>query len=282
MRPIWKGSISFGLVTIPTVVFSATSATEKVSFRMLRKSDLSPIRYKRVAEVDGKEVPWEQIVKGYEYEKGKFVVFDDKDFDSVELESTDTIAIQDFVELAQINPIYFNTPYYLEPMKGGAGAYALLRDVLADTGKVGIAKVTMRSREHLAAIKANGTLLVMELMHFSHEIAPAEAIKVPAEKKTGARELTMAKTLIEQMTSEWDPERYKDEYTTALMKLIDQKIKAGGKEIPGHKKKAPAATNVVDLVKVLQESLSAAGKSAKPAARTTKTRKRTAARKRAA
>lgn len=281
MRPIWKGSISFGLVSIPIAVLPATSSSEKVSFKMLRKDDLSPIRYKRIAEVDEKEVPWDQIVKGYQYEKGKFVVFDEKDFDAVELESTDTIAIQDFVEVAQINPIFFATPYYLEPMKGGAGAYALLRDVLAETGKVGIAKVTMRSREHLSAIKANGPLLVMELMHFAHEIAPAEAIKVPAEKKLGAREKTMAKTLVDQMSSEWSPDRYKDEYTTALMKLIDQKIKAGGKEVPGPKRQAPAATNVVDLVKVLQESLSAAGKS-KPAARATKAKRRTAHRKRAA
>ena len=275
MRPIWKGSISFGLVTIPIAVLPATSGSEKVSFKMLRKGDLSPIRYKRIAEVDSKEVPWEQIVKGYEYEKGKFVVFDEKDFDSVELESTDTIAIQDFVEVAQINPIFFNTPYYLEPMKGGAGAYALLRDVLAETGKVGIAKVTMRSREHLAAIKANGPLLVMELMHFAHEIASVEAIKVPSDKKIGAREKTMAKTLVDQMSSEWNPERYKDEYTTALMELIEKKIKAGGKEIPGQKRHTPAATNVVDLVKVLQESLSAAGKS-KPAARPAKSKKRVA------
>src|SRR5215207_377395 len=280
MRPIWKGSISFGLVTIPIAVLPATSGSEKISFKMLRKGDLSPIRYKRIAEVDGKEVPWDHIVKGYEYEKGNFVVFEEKDFDAVELASTESIAIQDFIELSDIDPIYFSTPYYLEPMKGGAAAYALLRDVLAETGKVGIAKVTMRSREHLAAVKANGSLLVMELMHFAHEIAPAEAIKVPAEKQIGAREKEMAKTLIDQMTSEWDPERYKDEYTTALMKLIDQKIKAGGKEIPGPKRQAATATNVVDLVKVLQESLSAAGKS-KPA-RATKSKKRVAHSKHAA
>jgi DNA end-binding protein Ku len=132
--------------------------------------------------------------------------------------------------------------------------------VLAETGKVGIAKVTMRNREHLAAVKADGSLLVMELMHFAHEIASADAIKVPAEKKLGAREKEMAKTLVNQMTSEWEPERYKDEYAAAVMKLVDEKVKAGGKELPGHKKVAPAATNVVDLVKVLQESLAAAGK----------------------
>jgi DNA end-binding protein Ku len=261
MRPIWKGSISFGLVTIPISVLPATSSSEKISFKMLRKTDLSPIRYKRTAETDGKEVAWGDIVKGYEYEKGKFVVFEEKDFDAVELPSTDTIAIQDFVQLDEINPVFFHTPYYLEPMKGGAGAYALLRDVLGETGKVGIAKVTMRNREHLAAVKANGSLLVMELMHFAQEIAPADAIQVPADKKIGTREKEMAKTLVASMTSAWKPEQYHDDYADALMKLVDEKVKAGGKELPGHKKHAPAATNVVDLVKVLQESLAATGKS---------------------
>src|SRR3954466_289893 len=141
MRPIWKGSISFGLVTIPIAVLPATSSSEKISFKLLRRSDLSPIRYKRIAEADGKEVPWDQIVKGYEYEKGKFVIFEEKDFDAVELESAETILIQDFVNLDDIDPVFFHTPYYLEPMKGGGTAYALLRDLLAETGKAGIAKV---------------------------------------------------------------------------------------------------------------------------------------------
>lgn len=257
-RPIWKGSISFGLVTIPVQVLPATSATEKISFRMLRKSDLSPIKYKRVAEVDSEEVPWDQIVKGYEYEKGKFVVFDEADFDKVELASVDSIAIQEFVKLDEINPIFFDKPYYVEPLKGGAGAYGLLRDVLARTGKVGIGKVALRNRQHLAALKANGSLLVLELMHFANEIAPAESIKVP-ESKLGARELEMARTLVDQMSGDWDPEQYTDEYADAVMKLIDQKIKAGGKEIPGRKREAPAATNVIDLVAVLQKSLQESG-----------------------
>lgn len=183
MRPIWKGSISFGLVTSPISVFPATSSAEKISFKMLRRGDLSPIRHKRIAEVDGKEVPWGDIVKGYEYEKEKFVVFEDKDFDAVELPSTDTIAIQDFVEFDQIDPIYFHTPYYLEPLKGGAGAYALLRDVLAETRKVGITKITRRNREHLAAVKADRSLLVMELMHFATEIAPRRGDQRPRRSK---------------------------------------------------------------------------------------------------
>ncbi|MEO7597597.1 MAG: Ku protein [Opitutus sp.] len=280
MRSIWKGSISFGLVTIPIAVYPATSSREKLSFNMLRKRDLSPIRFKRVAEADGKEVPWEDIVKGYKYEKDKYVVFEEKDFDAVELTSTDTISIQDFVDLNQINPIYFHTPYYLEPMKGGNGAYALLRDVLAETEKVGIAKVTLRNREHLAAVKAHGTLLVMELMHFAQEIASADEIKVTAEKPIGSREKEMAKTLLNQMTTDWDPERYKDEYAAAVMKLIDQKVAAGGKEVPGPKQKSQPATNVIDLVKVLQESLAAAGKPKSSA--TAKKKKKSASQTRAA
>ena len=280
MRSIWKGSISFGLVTIPIAVYPATSSREKISFNMLRKRDLSPIRFKRVAETDGKEVPWEEIVKGYQYEKGKYVIFEEKDFDAVELKSTDTISIQDFVDLNQINPIYFHTPYYLEPMKGGNAAYSLLRDVLSETKKVGIAKVALRNREHLAAVKAHGSLLVMELMHFAQEIASPDEIKVTAEKPIGSREKEMAKTLLNQMTTDWEPERYKDEYADAMMKLIEQKVAAGGKEVPGPKQKAQPATNVIDLVKVLQDSLAATGK-AKPAT-AAKKKKRTAGHTKAA
>lgn len=280
MRAIWKGSISFGLVTIPIAVYPATSGSEKVSFNMLRKGDLSPIKFKRVAEVDGKEVAWGDIVKGYQYEKGKYVTFEDKELDAVELESTQTVAIQDFVDLDQINPIFFHTPYYLEPEKGGGAAYALLREALAETGKVGIAKVALRNREHLAAVKAQGQLLVMELMHFAQEIAPAEAIRVPTQKALGAREKEMAKTLLQQMTTEWDPEKYRDEYAAAVNKLIEQKIKAGGKEVSARKDQGKPATNVIDLVEVLQASLKSAGKTAKAATPTKK--KKTGSNSRAA
>lgn len=155
----------------------------------------------------------------------------------------------------------------------------MLREVLAETGKVGIAKVTMRNREHLAAVKPDRDLLLMELMHFAHEIASPDAIKIPTDRKIGAREKDMAKTLVKQMTDDWHPEQYKDEYAEAVMKLVDEKIKAGGKEIPAPKKHAPAATNVVDLVKVLRESLAAAGQggtTAKPAKPAGKAKKRSA------
>jgi DNA end-binding protein Ku len=272
MRAIWKGSISFGLVNIPVGLQNA-SRVEELKFRLLRAHDLSPVNYKRVAEVDGKEVPWNEIVKGYEYEKGKYVVLKDDDFKRVDLEATDTIDIVDFVEVAQINPVFFYKPYYLEPLKGGAGAYHLLRQVLLDTGKVGISKVIIRTRQHLAAVKANGDLLVLELMRFADELVPAAAIKAPAEKKLQPRELTMAKTLVNQMSEDWDPDRYSDEYRSALMKLIDKKVASGGKALPGEGHRPKATTNVIDLAAVLQQSLTEAGKhkkGAKPEKRKTR------------
>jgi DNA end-binding protein Ku len=271
MRPIWKGSISFGLVSIPVALVNA-SRQEELKFRLLRAKDLSPVNYKRVAEVDGKEVPWEQIVKGYEYEKGKFVVLKDEDFRRVDLEATDTIDIVDFVDLKEINPVYFYRPYYLEAQKGGAPAYKLLREVLADTNKVGVAKVIIRTRQHLAAVKANGDLLVLDLMRFEDELVPAERIASPEGKKLGAREVKMARTLVDQMTEAWNPGRYTDDYRSALLKLIDAKVKSGGRELP-HKDKAKPATNVVDLLSVLQESLGA-GPKTKSAARKPKPKPR--------
>jgi DNA end-binding protein Ku len=264
MRAIWKGSISFGLVNIP-VSLQTASKTEELKFKLLRSSDLSPVNYKRVAQVDGKEVPWNEIVKGYEYEKDKFVVLKDEDFQRVDLEATDTIDIVDFVELSQINPIFFYKPYYLEPQKGGAAAYKLLRQVLQDTKKVGISKVIIKKRQHLAAVKANGDLLVLELMRFSDELVPASAIKVASEKKPGAREVAMAKTLVNQMSEDWDPDRYTDEYRSALMKLIDKKVASGGKELPAEGHKPKRATNVIDLAAVLQQSLADAAKPKKAA-----------------
>jgi DNA end-binding protein Ku len=262
MRAIWKGSISFGLVNIPVALQNA-SRVEELKFKLLRARDLSPVNYKRVAQVDGKEVPWDEIVKGYEYEKDKYVVLKDEDFRRVDLEATDTIDIVDFVELSQINPVYFYKPYYLEPQKGGAGAYNLLRQVLQDTGKAGISKVIIRTRQHLAAVKANGNLLVLELMRFADELVSPDSIKFPAEKKPGAREVAMAKTLVNQMSEDWDPERYTDEYRSALLKLIDRKIASGGKELPGEAHHARRATNVIDLASVLQRSLDEAAKPAR-------------------
>jgi len=254
MRAIWKGAISFSLVNIPIGLYTATRR-EQLSFRLLRDKDMSPIDYKRVAEADGQEVPWENIVKGYEYEKGKFVVLKDEDFRRVDLEATQTIDIIDFVEQDEIDPMFFDKPYYLEPQKGGAKAYALLRESLRKTGKVGIAKVVIKTRQHLAAVKPYGNLLVLELMHFSEELVKPTALKVPSGVDVGAKELDMALALVESMTDKWDPDKYTDEYRSALLKLIHEKIEHGGKLPPGGGPKKRRTTNVIDLVSVLQESL---------------------------
>ena len=274
MRALWTGSISFGLVTIPVALQNA-SRTEELKFRLLRSKDLSPVNYKRVAEVDGKEVPWADIVKGYEYEKGKFVVLKDEDFQRVDLEATETIDIVDFVALDEINPVFFYKPYYLEPQKGGAGAYHLLRQVLAEANKAGIAKVIIRTRQHLAAVKANGPLLVLELMRFEDELISPGSIKLPPAPASSSKASKMAATLVAQMTEKWDPHRYTDDYKSALMKLIDRKIESGGKSLPKPANKAKPATNVIDLVEVLERSLRSAGK-AKPAGKPKVGRKRAA------
>src|SRR3954454_2833285 len=252
MRSIWKGSISFGLVYIPIAVYPATRE-EKLSFRQLRATDLSPIRYKKVADVDQKEVSADQIVKGFEYERGQFVVLKEEDFAKVRIESTHSIDITDFVDLGQVDPKFFYKPYFLEPQKGGEKAYALLHKALAGTGKIGIAKVVISNREHLASVKPDGLFLILELMHFASEILSPEALKNAPTSAISDKELKMAQTLIESMSVAWEPEKYRDEYRTAVMEMIEQK--AQHKEITGKATPAPKATNVVDLVKVLQESL---------------------------
>lgn len=272
MRSLWKGSISFGLVNIPVSLYPATRS-EELKFRLLRQRDLSPVNYKRVAQLDGREVPWEQIVKGYEYEKGKFVVLKDEDFKRVDIEATQTVDIMDFVRLSEVNPMYFQKPYYLVPDKGGAPAYSLLHAVLTETGKAGVAKVVIRTRQHLAALKAQGDALVLELMHFAHELVDVGELDIPLAKQGARRrELDMAKALVEQMTEPWEPSRYTDDYSSALMALIKEKIASGGK-VSAAPTKRPRATNVIDLASVLQESLKATGGAKKkPAAKAAKRR----------
>ncbi|PYI97815.1 MAG: Ku protein [Verrucomicrobia bacterium] len=257
-RAIWKGSISFGLVNIPIALYPATRR-EELRFRLLRESDLSPVNYKRVAEKDGKEVPWDQIVKGYEYEKGKYVVLKEKDFQRVDVEATQTVDIQDFVEPDEIDPIFFYKPYYLEPQKGGDKAYSLLRDALKDSKKVGVAKVVIKTREYLAGVKPEDGALVLELMHFADELADTSKLHIPKKVEVGKREMKMAKSLIDSMSSKWNPEKYKDDYREALMEVIEEKVEAGGKEIEEKPRKAPKPTKVIDLVSVLQKSLEETG-----------------------
>jgi DNA end-binding protein Ku len=251
MRPTWKGSISFGLVYIPIAVYPATRE-EKLSFRQLRRTDLSPIKYKKVAEADMKEVPADQIVKGFEYERDRYVVLSDEDFGKVKIESTHSIDITDFVDLEQVDPKFFYKPYFLEAQKGGEKAYALLHKALSGTGKIGIAKVVISNREYLAAVKPDGLFLILELMHFASEVLTPEELNRPATA-LNEKELKMAQALIDSMSSEWEPQKYRDEYRDAVMEMIEQKAK--NKKLPTPQVAAPRATNVVDLVKVLQESL---------------------------
>lgn len=290
MRALWKGSISFGLVNIPVSLVNA-SKTEELRFKLLRQTDLSPVNYKRVAQADGKEVPWEQIVKGYEYEKGKFVVLKEEDFQRVDLEATDTIDIIDFVKTKEINPVFFYKPYYMQPGKGGGAAYELLRSVLESEQKVGIAKVVIRTRQHLAAVKPNGERLVLELMRFEDELIQPEEVTIEKSRAPRSNELNMARLLVEQMTGKWDPSKYNDDYRSAMMKLIKKKVEAGGKELPDKARQIKKATNVIDLAEVLKQSLSGAGsssnssasakKASRPAKKSAK-KKTTKGRKRAA
>src|SRR5213596_3514584 len=252
MRPTWKGSISFGLVYIPIAVYPATRE-EKLSFRQLRRTDLSPIKYKKVAEADMKEVPADEIVKGFEYERGRYIVLSDEDFEKVKIESTHSIDITDFVDLELVDPKFFYKPYFLEPQKGGEKAYALLHKALSGTGKIGIAKVVISNREYLASVKPDGLFLVLELMHFASEILTPEELKNGSATAITDKELKMAQSLVESMSVAWEPEKYRDEYRNAMMEIIEQK--AQHKEIATKAPAAPAPTNVVDLVKVLQDSL---------------------------
>lgn len=256
MHAIWKGAISFGLVNIPMSLFPATRKEEEISFRQLRRSDLSPVNYKRVAEADGKEVPWNQIVKGYEYKKDEFVVLSDDDFKSVDIEATQTVDIINFVALAEINPLLFYKPYYMECAKGGDKAYVLLRDALKDSGKIAITKVVLKTRQHLAAIKPEGNGLMLELMHFPHEILDSSEFKSPNARTVTKPELKMALQLIDTMTTEWNPGHYKDEYRQALEAMIERKMKGGGKPVAVAQKKG---TNVINLAAVLQRSIREAG-----------------------
>jgi DNA end-binding protein Ku len=263
MRPIWKGSINFGLVNIPITLYTAVRK-EELSFRLLRAGDLSPINYKRVAEADGKEVPWDKIVKGYEYEKGKFVVLKDEDFRRVDIEATQSVTIESFVEVKEVNPLHFYKPYFMEPQKGADHAYVLLRDALNATGRIGISRVVIKTRQHLAAVKPQGEGLMLELMHFAEDLVGVDEFRTPKSARAAKKEMDMAQSLIKSMSEKWNPAAYKDEYTDALEKVIAQKVKSGGKALPTAKTAAKPA-NVINLMDALKQSLAGGGKTKRTA-----------------
>lgn len=249
---IWSGSINFGLVTIPVKLFTAVRANE-LSFNMLHAKDEGRIKYERICSVDGKPVPWDEIVKGYEYEKGDYVVLTDEDFKKVNPEATQSVDILEFVELDKINPMFFDKPYYLEPTKQGRHAYALLREALVREKKVAIAKVVIRTKETIAAVKPDGDALVLELMHWADELVEQSDLDFPGDIKLPEPEMKMAKMLIDSMSvDEFDPEKFTNTYRDELLAMIE--ARAAGKELPAPKK-APARAKVVNLMDVLQQSL---------------------------
>jgi DNA end-binding protein Ku len=249
---IWSGSINFGLVTIPVKVFTAVKSDD-LSFNMLHAKDEGRIKYERVCSVDGKPVPWDEIVKGYEYEKGQYVILTDEDFKKVNPEATQSVDILEFVELDQINPMFFDKPYYLEPTKQGKHAYALLREALSNSKRVAIARVVIRTKEYIAAVKPLGDALVLELMHWADEIVDTGTLELPASEKLPEAEMKMAKMLIDAMSvDEFEPAKFTNKYHDELLAMIA--ARANGKELP-QAKKAPARSKVVNLMDVLAKSL---------------------------
>jgi DNA end-binding protein Ku len=254
-RSMWKGAISFGLVTIPVAVYPATEE-KSLKFNQLHDEDMGRIRYKRVCAIDGEEVDFDHIVKGYEVEKDRYVVLTDEDLDAVPVESSRAIDIQQFVALDEIDPMLFKKSYYLVPDETGAKAYALLRKALAEENKVGIAKVSFRDKEHLAALRFKDQVFVLETMFWPDEIRAAEFDTVDSDEKVRGNEVDMAKALIDNLTEPWNPEQFKDEYREALLGIVEKKD--AGEPIEALEEAAPA--RVVDLMAALKASVDAAKK----------------------
>lgn len=268
MASIWKGALSFGLVSIPVELKTAVRA-EHVSFRMLYKKDLAPVKFERFSSDGEGPLKWDDIVKGYEYEKGHYLIMGEEDFRAASLGKSSSIEILDFVSQEEIDPRYFETPYYLVPTKGGEKPYALLREAIRNTGVVGVGKIVMRNTQHLVGIKAMGDALVLEIMRFATELVDADDYRFPEATEVRPQELQMAEQLVHNLAGEFDPEKYTDEYRANLMKIIRAKMQ-------GKKVKAADATRegvkdgkVIDLMDRLRESL----KEQKPKRVTTKARK---------
>ena len=277
-RPIWKGHISFGLVNIPVVLYSGEERQGDISFRMLDSRNNARVRYQRVNEITGDEVPWDQIVKAYEYEDDEYIILNDDDFERVAVEATQTVDIEDFVDEEEIPAYYYDKPYILAPGKKGEKGYVLLRETLKRTKKVGIAKVVIRKRQHLAAVIPVGDALILEIMRFAEELRNPEEYDLPGhnlkELKISDKELAMAEQLVGTMAGEWEPEKYRDEYRDALLEWIEQKAKADGEvTLPEPEKQEAPAGEIVDFMSLLKKSVESKGDKAKGK---TKTRPRAA------
>ena len=251
-RALWTGSLSFGLVNIPVEIHTAVKDTGP-HFKLLRKKDKSRIHFQRVAEKDGEVVEWEQIVKGYEYSKGHFIVLTPQDFEKAALKKDRVIDIQDFVAVDAIDDRFFDKPYYLLPGKGGDRAYALLREAIKSSGRIGIAKFVLRTKQRLAAIETIGDALVLSTMRFREELARLEDFDFPAGKGVSKRELQMAERLIEEFAAEWDPDKYTDDYRENIMKVVEAKRDKTAPDL--EEERDPQSAQVVDLMERLRKSL---------------------------
>ena len=254
MAAIWKGTLSFGLVTLPVEMRTAVR-DESLHFRLLHAEDNKPVKYERVCTKDGETVSWDEIVKGYEYSKGKFVIMTDQDFEAAALESSKAIDILEFVKEDEIDPRFFEKPYYLVPGKGGDKAYALLREALRSTNSVGIGKVTIRQKMWLVGIRSVDEAIVVESLRFANELVDSDEYSFPAGKDIRPQELKMAEQLVSNFSDEFDPSKYIDEYRENLLKIIDAKRK--GKTIEFEAPAAPEETKVIDLMDKLRASLDA-------------------------
>jgi DNA end-binding protein Ku len=273
-RELWKGAIQFGLVHIPVSLYPAEQRDE-LSFTMLDRRDLQPVGYKRFNKATGDEVPYEEIVKGYEYDEGRFVTLEKEDFKRANVESTQTVDIVGFVERESLAPFLFEAPYYLAPGKRGDKGYALLRETLVRTGRVGIANVVIRTREHVAALYPVDSVLVLNTLRYATELRDPADLKVPADlevAKVTPKELDMAERLVEDMAIDWDPSRFHDSYRDDLLTMIEQKA-AGKLKAAPKARRAAGGAEVIDFAALLERSLSGkrsaggAPKSAAPRAR---------------
>ena len=277
-RALWKGSISFGLVNIPIELHTAVR-NHRPKFRMLHAKDKSPVRFERVCVRDGTPVAWEDLVKGYEYQRGRFVVMTKEDFAAAAVEKTRTVDIVDFVKAEEIDDRFFETPYYLVPVKGGERAYGLLREAIRESGRIGIAKFILRDAQHLAAVEVIENALVLSVMRFADELVDAEQFEFPSTEGVRKAELDMAKALVNSLAADWDPSKYTDQYRENLLRIIQGKVK--GKEVDLETPSEPRQAEVVDLMERLRRSLAQSGRGAGARARkTAKAPKKTPAKKR--
>ena len=257
-RALWKGVISFGLVNIPVELHTAIRE-HRPRFRLLHAKDKSPVRYERICQREGNAIAWDDLVKGYEYEKGKFVVLTKDDFQTATIEKTQAIDVVDFVKQEQIDDRFFDIPYYVVPARGGDRGYAVLREAIRESGCVGIGKIVLREAQHLAALTVVGDVLVLTLMRYADELVDAGQFKVPGTKGVRPKELELAKMLVANLAADWDPEKYSDDYRANLLRVI--KAKLNGKTADTVASEAPEHSAVVDLMDRLRRSLEARHKS---------------------